>query len=362
MTSIEPQRFIAFSLADIKTICQQLDVMDNPEFDQMSELIEHLIHLQFFEHLKLLKQSYSGSNPDLDTIALTNEPQPSQEVGHQVFLNKLKLILNAANYEEISPAELTAAMAAQSMFKIKLAIDFDEFEQVLVFTRGKSIKNDTIKGAVKYLDKNITYINLERVLVFVRFKDRQWFKSHKRPVPTNVEPGSVILKLFKNVPQADLEILFPNTKVKMRTLDKLFIGVPAVASGIAVLMTKLGATMLLVGSLMSFWFGFSNKEVILDQKNFVILGAGLATISGYLWKQFSVFKTRQIKFMKTLSDSLYFKNLDNNAGVFHHLIDSAFESECKEVLLVWVFLHQLKRATAQSLDKKIELYFTDHGF
>jgi hypothetical protein len=27
--------------------------------------------------------------------------------------------------------------------------------------------------------------------------------------------------------------------------------------------------------------------------------------------------------MKALSDNLYFKNLDNNAGVFYHLVDAA---------------------------------------
>ena len=42
-------------------------------------------------------------------------------------------------------------------------------------------------------------------------------------------------------------MLFPNTEVRMKTVDKLMIGVPA-ASGIALLVTKLGPTLLLVGS------------------------------------------------------------------------------------------------------------------
>ena len=37
--------------------------------------------------------------------------------------------------------------------------------------------------------------------------------------------------------------------------------------------------------------------------------------------------------MKALSDNLYFKNLDNNAGVFHHLIDAAEEEEVKEAIV-----------------------------
>ena len=49
----------------------------------------------------------------------------------------------------------------------------------------------------------------------------------------------------------------------------------------------------------------------------------------FLFKQISKYKNRKIKFMKALSDNLYFKNLDNNAGVFYHLIDAAEEEEFK---------------------------------
>ncbi len=37
--------------------------------------------------------------------------------------------------------------------------------------------------------------------------------------------------------------------------------------------------------------------------------------------------------MKTLTDNLYFKNLDNSTGVFHHLIDTAEEEEFKVAIL-----------------------------
>ena len=47
-------------------------------------------------------------------------------------------------------------------------------------------------------------------------------------------PGSTIIKLFQDVPRADLEMLFPNAQVRMRRIDKLLIGVPAVVSGIIV--------------------------------------------------------------------------------------------------------------------------------
>lgn len=84
----------------------------------------------------------------------------------------------------------------------------------------------------------------------------------------------------------------------------------------------------------------------------------LATIGAFLFKQWNSYKNRKIKFMKTLGDNLYFKNLDNNAGVFHHIVADAEEEEFKEVLLGYLFLLKSKDGlTAQALDAAIEDWF-----
>ena len=67
----------------------------------------------------------------------------------------------------------------------------------------------------------------------------------------------------------------------------------------------------------------------------IALLAGLVTLGSYLWKQFNNYKNCKLSFMQTLTENLYFENLDNNAGVFHRLIDDAEEEECKEAILVY---------------------------
>lgn len=62
--------------------------------------------------------------------------------------------------------------------------------------------------------------------------------------------------------------------------------------------------------------------------------------------------------MKALGDNLYFKNLDNNAGVFYHIIADAEEEEFKEALLGYLFLMQSDAGlTASALDDAIESWF-----
>lgn len=144
----------------------------------------------------------------------------------------------------------------------------------------------------------------------------------------------------------------------MKPIDKLMIGVPAAIGGIIMLATKLGTTLILIGTLLAFWLGMHDEPVLLDQTALVALAVGFGTLGAYFWKQFSRFKNRKIRFMKTLADNLYFKNLDNNTGVFHRLIDAAEEEEFKESILAYYFLLRSEKfMDAEELDLTIENWF-----
>ena len=86
----------------------------------------------------------------------------------------------------------------------------------------------------------------------------------------------------------------------------------------------------------------------------------MTTLGGYLWKQFSNFKNRKLRFMQSLTQNLYFKNLDNNAGVFHRLANDAEEEEGKEALLAYYFLLTSKPLLSKSeLDRQIETWLLE---
>jgi hypothetical protein len=193
----------------------------------------------------------------------------------------------------------------------------------------------------------------------VKFKDAAYFEAQGKKLDRlPFTPGSTIIKLFQDVPRADLEMLFPNAQVRMRRIDKLLIGVPAVISGVIVIVTKLIASLVPVLLLLAFWFGARREPVQLDQGQLLALGAGLVAFGGFLVRQFTKFKNRKIQFMKSLSESLYFRNLDNDAGVFHHLLDAAEEEEVKESVLAYHFLRTADGPlTAAELDERIEDWF-----
>jgi len=246
------------------------------------------------------------------------------------------------------------------MFKIRLSVDLDEFDEVLLYSRGMTEREETVKYCFGLLKKPLRFINYDRVVLYIRFKQPAGTQEPQDPQADSPRPGSIMLKLFQNVPQADVEMLFPNTQVGMRLMDKLLIGIPALVSGGIVLTTKLGATLVLLGSLLGYWLGTHEQQVQLDKSALIALGAGLGAVVGYLWKQLSSYKNRKLRFTQALTQNLYFKLLDNNAGVFYRLINDAEESECKETMLAYYFLLSNEQpVSSHQLDQQIEQWFAD---
>ena len=347
--------FIPFRKHDIVEMCLKDNLLSDQEteFRHLSSMLSSIYHFEYHNIIESLKDSYALIDPDSDT----RKPLATELDKCDNFSVLLNTLLEKANYERITEDELNQALNESSLFKIRLHVDFDDFEEVLLFCRGESIREEKVPQWLGLSSKTITFINYDRVVVYIRLsKD---YQESKNSLPFS-KPGATLLKLFQNVPKADLEMLFPNTQVRMRTIDKLLIGIPALISGSIVLTTKLGAALILLGSLLGFWFGLSQQPVELNKTTILVLLAGMTTLGGYLWKQFSNFKNRKLRFMQSLTQNLYFKNLDNNAGVFHRLANDAEEEEGKEALLAYYFLLTSKPLLSKSeLDRQIETWLLE---
>ena len=354
-TETRKLRFIPFRRRDIVEMCRQnfFAAAEGNDFRQLAQMLEQIFHFEFHRVAEALKDSYAAIDPDSDTLP---PPVPVDEPG-KPFVELLDGLLDKANYERVTEAELNRALTESSLFKIRLHVDFGDFSEVSLFTRGESVRRETLARWFGLRSEEIEFTNYERVVVFLRVRDD--YRDAKGDI-SFCRPGATLLKLFRNVPKADLEMLFPNTQVRMRLLDKLMIGVPAVVSGGIVLTTKLGASLVLLGSLLGYWLGLRSQPAELNEAGIMVLLAGVAALGGYLWKQFNNFKNRKLRFMQALTQNLYFKNLDNNAGVFHRLINDAAEEESKEAILAYCFLlHHPGEFTRRELDRRIEQWFAE---
>jgi hypothetical protein len=353
------ERFIPYRKKDIIEMCSnELNEDESTQsFQQFCQLLSSVIHFNYHELLESLKDNYAPFDPNADTKQLKNFTSEQREQCKVSFARDFANTLDAANFEKITEQDLQEALTEESLFKVRLEVEFDDFEQVVFYRRGESQLSETITSLWGFRKQTINFTNYDRIAVYITFKDSKYFEQKKKQ-PIGFEPSSTIVKLFQNVPKADLEMLFPNSEVRMRPIDKVIISASAVVGGAVVLVTKLGASILLLGALLSFWLGWRSESVVMTQQHFITFGLGMGIFAGFIFKEWSKFKNRKIKFMKALSDNLYFKNLDNNAGVFHTLIDSAEEEDFKEALLAYTFLLKAESGlSALQLDKHIEAWF-----
>ena len=347
-----PLRFIPFRKRDVVEMCLAsggFSGTDQIKFREFSRLLQSVYHYEFHEKLENLKDSYAHLNPDRDTRKIGVFKEDDKD-----FVRGLNELLDKANYEKLSDAGLHEAVHDTSIFKLQLHIELADFEEVLIYCRGESLHKEEVRSFFGLLKKQIEFSNFDRVVIYIKFSEEIISRQG------HGTPGSTMLKMFQNVPEADIEMLFPNTRLGMRLIDKLMIGVPALIGGGAALTTKIGTSLLLLGSLFGYWIGISAEPVDLDNTTILALLAGIGGLGAYIWKQFMNFKNRKLMFMQSLTENLYFKSLDNNAGVFHRLIDDAEEEECKEAILAYYFLlTQPTLSSASKLDEKIEAWFSN---
>lgn len=349
---MDTEHFLPFRKSAVISLCaEELPEPERESFQEFARLLAALAHNRIHVRGDAVLDAYQLVDPAEDMRTIHTATAADRAAARRVVEQELIALAEAADFTRIDAAEIEHAFASHSLVKVALQVDDEDIDTAMFFRRGVSQRTEQVKWLYGLRRRTLEFTSYSKVLVYVAFTERA------EPIEGRTN-GGVLLKLFQNVPRNDLEMLYPRVRVGMRPVDKLLIGVPAVISGIIVLVTKLVASLGLLVLLLAFWLGIRDESVDLDQTALVTLGAGLAAFAGYLVRQFSKFKNRKIKLLKTLSEHLYFRNLDNDAGVFHHLLGAAEESEVKETVLAYHFLSTADAPlTALELDRRVEDWF-----
>jgi len=154
------------------------------------------------------------------------------------------------------------------------------------------------------------------------------------------------MKLFKNMPREDVEMIVPKTGVKFRLCDKINLGV---TSGGAVGMGLFGTLSKII----------AGGAAILTSP--IAIAGMLFALGGVLFRQImGFFNTRQ-RYMVVMAQNLYFHSLADNRGVMITLADRAAEEDVKEEMLLYSVLAKetVNREDLKAVDEAIEQYLKD---
>ena len=367
------ESFIPYSREELIDLCVEdgrLAPDDVPRFRAFCEILSAYYNFEFHKRLETLKRNYAPFDPDgVDHSEIVTEAVASK-LHLERFAETMREVLESANYTQLDDMAIHEAIENSALIDLKTEVDFNDFEEVVFYYRDAQPTSMEVKRFFFWKRKVETDL-FSHVVLGIKYKAAAYFHEQKRKIDKlNFTPGLMYLYMYKNIPRYDLELLFPNVQLRMNLIDRLMFVVPALGAGVMVLFKALPNLLLVVALILFLTLGPSWLELTTikeDQvKDFTpILFAFFslsAALGGFAFKQYSGYQTRRMKFMKDVTDTLFFKSLATNSSVFHTVIDSAEEEEAKEVILVYYhLLTSCIGCDPIELDAAIEKWLAEKG-
>jgi hypothetical protein len=337
------------------------------DFKEARRFIRHLDYWRRHSYaVKLIEMeaSYEPFSPDSDllhTRALTPEERLHLQ---KRLVQQVADLLVQANFTRVDPANVQFILTKDSAYGLDLEVDLDAFEEILICYRGATTiserRRDVRKAYMRWREVRVPVFQrmcllfklkpferrvgeLMRARGIARREAEKVVRQLRGRLPPTVTSDHIYIKLFKNMPRTDVEMIFPNTKVRFRLFDKVKFGVTA-GSGFG-----MGV------------FGTAGKLALLSNP-YTLIGT-IAGLGGIALRQASNFLNQRTRYLVVLAQNLYFHAMADNRGVMTLLADRAAEEDVKEEMLLYSVLakERVDIGDLEAVDRAIE-QFLKHTF
>ncbi|MGA7806532.1 TMEM143 family protein [Bradyrhizobium sp.] len=319
-----------------------LDAAREAGFRQLARMLGAIFHYRHFEELERLRETYFYFDPQVDPKACRS---PSElDAAYRVLGDEFVRVLTEANFVEIPHAEIMQAFAEQALVRVKIKVPIEDYRDVRMFRRGhhmETIETPIWFGLRRRPLKVDVYDDVV-LMVATRPEDATAASRHKalasaKRSQQKIRSGAVLFKYFRHVARGDLEALFPNVRVVMSLFDQFSLGVPALVGGIPILL-KVASTLTVLFVVAGFYLGFNGTMHDNDTEQALAALSGLFALGAFVPRQWGNFHRRSLIHEKQLTENIYYRNVNNNSGIFNYLIGEAEEQDWKEALLAYYAL------------------------
>jgi len=329
------------------------------QFQQFCRILAALFHYEYFEWLETLRDDYQLYNPDFSTDEMGVEI-PAE--ARAEFLSTLDRVLKGANYKEIPLEEVEKAHADHPSLRVRIKTTTESYHQVRFLRRGHHQEVFSVRKWFGLRKRLVQTKVFDNVILIVTVKLASEIKS-KRQLKilhaSQLRPGSILIKYFRQIAIADLHMLFPRIRVVMSPYDKLTIAVPALAGGIP-LFANLLPTLTVLFLVAGFYLGLTGPVEHEQVVKALAALSGVAALGGLIMRQRLKYERMSLRYQKQISDHCYYRNVSNNAGIFDYVVGTAEEQECKEAFLAYYFLLIANdRPDEETLDARIEVWLKE---
>jgi len=315
------------------------DLAESELFWRFARTLRNICHYEYSQTLDRLREDYYYFSPEV--AAVFAPERTTSDRAYENLVSSLERVLKEANFEEL-PHEDVAEAHRKRTVPVAVKVEHNDFKEVRFYRRGQHVERFEANSWFGLRRRVVETEVFDDIVLLVAMKtpdeigSRRELRILKR---RKIVPGSVLLKYFHNIACGDLYALFPNARVVMSTFDKAFLGVPALVGGIPILL-KLYATISVLFFVVGVYVGRSGSVGNADMKTAFAALMGLVALGGLGISQWVKYQRQSLKYHMELTDNVYFRNVNNNAGIFDYLIATAEDQECKQAVLAYHFIQK----------------------
>ena len=330
---------------------QFADRAECEQFWRFARTLRSICHYEYSETLDRLRDDYYYFDPEVAGFAAADIAK--SDCAYEDLLRSLDKILKDANFEELPYEGVADAHRKLRTTPVEVKAKHDDFREVRFYRRGHHVEEFAVSEWFGLRRRKVATEVFDDVVFMVAMKTQAEIASrHELRIlkRRKIVPGSVLLKYFRNIACGDLYALFPNARVVMSNFDKAFLSVPAIAGGIPILL-KLYATISVLVLVIGIYLGGSAPVPDPEMKTALAALMGIVALGGLATGLWVKYQRRSLRYHVELADNIYYRNINNNAGIFEYLIGTAEDQECKQALLMY---HFIRKAAASPTTAEIK--------
>jgi hypothetical protein len=332
---------------------------DGAEARRFFRYLDYWRQQTYASRLLELESDYEPFNPDSDLLISRTFTADERLHKRQRLIANMTKLLEQANFTRIDTDRIELILTSDSHYGLDLHVDLSAFDELHIFYRGAGKRNESRRDIRKlYLKlEDIEVPIFQRLCVVFKLKPddvrirevmverscsrkdaEKIVKRLRSMLPPQIKSDYIYLKLFKNMPRSDIEMVFPNTRVRFRLFDKIRLGVTA-GSGLG-----MGV------------FGTVGKIIVAS--NPIAMAGAMIGLCGIAFRQATSFLNQRNRYMMTMAQNLYFHALADNRGVSTLLASRAAEEDVKEEMLLYNVMakERVARSDLGDIDRAIEQY------
>jgi hypothetical protein len=335
-----------------------LDEAGQGEFRQLARRLGAVFHYQYFEELDRLREVYFHFDPEIDPQACG--PAQDLDAAYRNLGEEFVRVVTDANFVEIAHDEIMRAFTERARVRVKIKAPVEDYRCVRMFRRGHHTETIDVPVWFGLRRQKLDIVVYDDVVLMVATRPGGVTPADARRLARasgggqKIRSGAVLFKYFRHIARGDLKALFPNARVVMSLLDHLTLGVPAIIGGVPILI-KLASTVTVLFLVAGFYLGLSGTIRDNDTERALAALSGMFALGAFLLRQWGNFHRQSLIHQKRLTDNVYYRNVNNNSGIFTYLIGEAEDQDWKEALLAYYcLLTATEPLTREMLDVRVE--------